>query len=66
MNEDGYWKSQHQVNDDCLEYLIERWNEYKQYLDKGIKDAVAKINSDNQYNLKKQLKLHEAVKNFTV
>ena len=66
MNEHGFWKSQHHVNDDCLEYLIGHWNEYKQYLDRGIKDAVAKINSDNQYNLKRQLKLHEAVKNFKV
>jgi hypothetical protein len=66
MNEHGFWKSQHRVNDHCLEYLIERWNEYKQDLDRGIKDAVAKTNSDNRYNLERQLKLHEAVKNFRV
>ena len=66
MDEDGFWKSQHHVNDNCLEYLINRWDQYKINLDKGIRDAIAKTNSTNQYNLQRQLKLHEAVKNFRV
>ena len=66
MDEDGFWKSQHHVNDECLEYLINHWDQYKINLDKGIRDAIAKTNSTNQYNLQRQLKLHEAVKNFRV
>ena len=45
MDEDGFWKSQHHVNDDCLEYLINHWDQYKINLDKGIRDAIAKTNS---------------------
>lgn len=66
MNKDGYWVSQHQVTDDTLQYLIERWAEYKQYLDQGIKDAIAVTNKVNQYKLSQQLKLHDAIKNFKV
>lgn len=66
MNEDGYWVSQHQVTDDILQYLIERWPKYKRYLDQGIKDAIAATNKANQYKLYQQLKLHDAVKNFQV
>jgi hypothetical protein len=66
MDKDGFWRSQHRVNDDFLKYLIDHWDQYKINLDKGIRDAIAKINSMNQYNLKRQLELHEAVKNFQI
>jgi hypothetical protein len=66
MNEDGYWVSQHNVTDDMIRYLIERWERYKQYLDQGIKDAIAATNNANQYRLSQQLKLHDAIKNFKV
>lgn len=66
MNENGYWVSQHQITDDMMRYLIERWEEYKEYLDQGIKDAIAATNKTNQYKLSQQLKLHDAIKNFKV
>ena len=66
MNENGYWVSQHQVSDEMLRYLIERWERYKQYLDQGIREAIDAANQNNQYKLTQQLKLHEAIKNFQV
>lgn len=66
MNENGYWVSQHRVTDDMIRYLIKHWEEYKKYLDQGIKDAIAVTNKANQYKLSQQLKLHDAIKNFQV
>lgn len=66
MNEhDCVFAKQH-ISDQGLEYLIKYWDETKEGIDAGIKEGVYMINRGKQEALKKQLELHEAVKNFKV
>ncbi len=66
MNDEGYWFSQHIINEDCLKYLINNWESFKINLDKGLQDAIRQVNKENQCAVQRQLNLHEAVKNFKI
>lgn len=62
---DCVFTKQH-VSDQGLKYLIRYWDETKEGIDAGIKEGMYMINRGRQEALKKQLELHEAVKNFKV
>lgn len=64
--EDGYWFSQKKISDKGLECLIECWSQTKEDIDTGIKEGVYMLNLGKKSELEKQLKLHEAVKNFKI
>ena len=54
------------ISDQGLKYLIKYWDETKEGIDAGIKEGMYMINRGKQEALKKQLELHEAVKNFKI
>ena len=54
------------LSDKGLQYLIRYWDETKEGIDAGIKEGMYMINRGKQEALKKQLELHEAVKNFKI
>ena len=64
--ESGYWFSQKQISDKGLECLIECWSQIKEGIDAGIKEGVYMINLGKKGELERQLKLHDAVKNFKI
>ena len=54
------------LSDHGLKYLIRYWDEIKEGIDTGIKEGMYMINRGKQEALKKQLELHEAIKNFKI
>ena len=54
------------LSDHGLKYLIRYWDEIKEGIDAGIKEGMYMINRGKQEALKKQLELHEAIKNFKI
>ena len=54
------------ISDKGLKYLIKYWDETKEGIDAGIKEGMYMINRGKQEALKKQLELHEAIKNFKI
>jgi hypothetical protein len=61
-----YWYERKSISDKGLQYLIKYWDETKECINTGIKEGIYMINRGRQEALKKQLELHEAVKNFKV
>lgn len=66
MNDEGFWFSQCSIDESAFGYLVTSWEEFKRDLDRGLKEAIEKNNKRNQYKVKRQLELHEAVKNFQI
>lgn len=62
----GYWFSERKISDKGLECLIGRWEDTKKCIDVGIKEGVYMLNCGKKTALEKQLKFHEAVKNFKI
>ena len=61
-----YWYERKKISDQGLKYLIKYWDETKEGIDAGIKEGMYMINRGKQDALKKQLELHEAIKNFKI
>lgn len=66
FNETGYWYSAKNISNIGLKNLINNWDEYKKSWNNAIKSGINYVNSSKAYELKKQLELHEAVKNFQI
>ena len=66
FNESGHWYSQKQISDEGLKNLINNWHEYKTSWNQAITNGINYVNSSKSRALKKQLELHEAVKNFQI
>lgn len=66
LTENCYWFEREYISDKGLKFLINRWQEIKKGIDAGIREAMDMINRSKESQLKSQLALHEAIKNFQV
>lgn len=66
FNESGYWYTGKSISDTGLKNLIDNWDAYKRSWNDAITNGIQHVNSHKTHQLEKQLKLHEAVKNFQI
>ena len=66
FNPIGYWWEDKKVSDNGLQCLMRDWPVMKQQMDRAIQAGINYHNERLSTELSRQLKLHDAIKNFTV
>lgn len=66
FNPIGYWWEDKKVSNNGLQCLIRDWPVMKQQMDRAIQAGINHHNERLSTELSRQLKLHDAIKNFKV
>lgn len=66
FNAIGYWWEDKSISNNGLKHLMKNWPEYKQQMNRAIKDGIDHHNARLSTELSRQLELHDAIKNFKI